>query len=60
MNYRIEKTGEFTIIAKRTRYGGGKEISNKNIKKLGRHILKMALLKNYVLILNPIICLREQ
>lgn len=60
MNYRIEKTGEFTIIAKRARYGGGKEISNKNIKKLGRHILKMALLKNYVLILNPIICLREQ
>ena len=33
MNYRIEKTGEFTIIAKRARYGGGKEISNKNIKK---------------------------
>ena len=33
MNYRIEKTGEFTIIAKRARYGGGKEISNKHIKK---------------------------
>ena len=31
MDYRIEKREEFEVIAKRARYGGGQEISQKNI-----------------------------